>query len=481
MGGPASLVFRRRSLQSLSPTVGGDSVVPRASRSLAALLGAAPHETAIDPVALASWVTRAPPNRTTATPYVGIELDHVMIPPQRHLGGPPALHEAPAYVRRALVAAVDVALAGVRRVAVATGGGLDSSVLLGLATEWAKRTGGTAFAVGLDFEGPGDDRPHLAALERHLGCEVLRVRPEEAAPRISLLSEGVDAMPILAASVPMEIELYARARANGAERVLSGAGGDELFGGSPQSLAEIAWKGHPLRAAHAARRLTGFGEPSSPAWSWVARPFLGRLMPARVRAWRARRQPAYELPAWFGPVARSFLEESRRHDDDRAARLSRDAAQSLAAIRSDPHRVVLAWGRHQEEQAAGIDSWDPYLDLDLAAAVIRLPPDYLLFGDTWRGLLRAAAGDLLPHSLRVRMDKARFEPALQRFMAAAGGLESLRPLASGRALAALGLVEPKAFAAAFDAFAAAPDEGRSWVALWSALSIEAFLRGRGSS
>ncbi len=66
-------------------------------------------------------------------------------------------------------------------------------------------------------------------------------------------------------------------------------------------------------------------------------------------------------------------------------------------------------------------------------------------------------------------------------MAAAGGLESLRPFASGRALASLGLVEPRAFAAAFEAFVAAPDDGLSWVTLWSALSIEAFLRARDSS
>jgi hypothetical protein len=182
----------------------------------------------------------------------------------------------------------------------------------------------------------------------------------------------------------------------------------------------------------------------------------------------------------MGPVARSFLDEASRLDALRAARPSRTASQRYFASRDDAHRVVLAWVRHQEEQASGVDCWDPYLDLDLAAAVTSLPPDYLLFGDRWRGLLRAATRDLLPDSLCARMDKASFEPALRRFMDAAGGLESLRPLASGRALASLGLVEPAAFAAAFERFVATPDDGISWVALWSALSIEAFLRARPS-
>jgi asparagine synthase (glutamine-hydrolysing) len=413
-----------------------------------------------------------------ATPYAGIELDHLTMPPRVRSFSVPRHADAPAFLRRALVEAIDVALRGVRRVAVATGGGLDSSVLLGLAWDWARRTGGSAFAVSLDFEAIGDDRPHLAALERHLGCEVIRVKPEEAAPRIALLTSGIDGVPVPFSTMPMEVELRARALAHGAERVLSGAGGDELFGGSPQALAELAWRGHPLRAVRAARCLEGFGEPTHPAWSWVGRPFLGRMIPGPVREWRARRQPPYESPAWLGPVARAFLEEARQRDDERAGAPRRTAPQRFEANRSDPHRVVLAWARHQEAHASGVDCWDPYLDLDLAAAVTSLPPDYLLFGNTWRGLLRAAAGELLPDSLRERMDKACFEPALQRFMVAAGGLESLRPLASARALASLGLVEPKAFAAAFDAFVAAPEDGLAWVTLWSALSIEAFLRGR---
>lgn len=471
MGGPASLLFHR------TDRAGDVAGQREESSSLESLVD---RGAAVDPRRLAAWVLGGPPNGAAETPYVGIDVEHVASPSasrHRRLASP-SLADAPAFLRRALVDAVDVALAGVRRVAVATGGGLDSAVLLGLATEWARRTGGSAFAVSLDFGGPGDDRPHLAALERHLGCEVIRVRPEEAAPRMALLGTGADAAPIPFASMPMEVELCARARAHGADRVLSGAGGDELFGGSPHALADLALRGHPLRAVRAAGRLTGFGRPRSPAWSWVARPLLGRFLPTPVRAWRARRGDRNAAPSWAGPVARSFADEACRLSIAARQRPPRTGRERLAATRGDPHRRFLAWGRHQEEQASRVDCWDPYLDLDLAAAVTSLRQDYLLFGDRWRGLLRAAVRDLLPDSLRERTDKARFEPALQRFTEAAGGLRALLPLASARALASLGLVEPEPFGAAFERFASAPDDGLAWVALWPVLAAEAFLRGR---
>jgi asparagine synthetase B (glutamine-hydrolysing) len=387
------------------------------------------------------------------------------------------LSDAPAALRRALEDAVDAALVGVRRVAVMTGGGIDSSVLLALATRWAKRTGGSAFAISLDFEGPGDDRPHLRALEQHLDCEVVRVKPEEAADRIALLTSGADQAPIWHPMMPIEVELLARARAHGAERVLCGGGADELFGGSPQALAEVAWRGHPVRAIRAASRLSGFGQPRVRAWTWVLRPLLGRALPTKVRGWRDRRDARFAPPAWAGPVLRSFFDEQRRVAGVHVRRPPRTEAERFAAIRDDPSRIVLAWVRHQEAHAARVDLWWPYLDLELARAVAALHPDYLLFGDRWRGLLRASIRDLVPDSLRERTDKASFEPAMRRFVDAAGGLESLRPLASMRELASLGVVDPAAFAVAFDRFVAAPHEGEHWVTEWPALAVEAFLRG----
>jgi asparagine synthetase B (glutamine-hydrolysing) len=435
-------------------------------------------QTPIDAAGLASWVVGWPPNQAHGTPYRGVSAELVTAPLRGRREAQPTLAEAPAFLRRALDAAVDAALVGVRRIAVMTGGGLDSSVLLGLTMRWAERTGGSAFAVSLDFEGPGDDRPHLLAMERHLKCDVLRVTPEDCAGHIAMLAKGADGVPAYSPTMALEVEMLVRASANGAERVLSGAGGDELFGGEPRALAQLASNGAPVRALLAARRLTGFDRPRMPMWSWVVRPLLARMLPTELRVWRARRTSPYPSPPWAGPVIRAFFEEKRARVGELIRRLPRTAEERFATIRNDPRRRVLAWGRQLEEQLSGLDGWDPYLDLDLAAAVATLPPDYLLINDRWRGLLREAARDLLPATVRGRMDKASMEPALHRFIDAAGGLESLRPLASVRELAALGLVEPRAFGVAFDRFVAAPEDGENWIGVWSALAVEAFLRGR---
>lgn len=460
MGGPASLVYRRES---------------QSSTSLAELLD---PPAPVDALALSAWVVGAPPLTIQRTPYVGVDVEYRPRLPRRSPARARSRADAPAVLRGALEAAVDAALVGVRRVAVMTGGGIDSSTLLGLASGWAKRTGGSAFAISLDFEGPGDDRPHLRALEKHLGCEVVRMSPEEAAPRMGLLADGVDGAPLWHPMMPIEIEMLSRARAHGAERVLCGAGADELFGGSPHALAELALRGHPLQAMRAARRLSDFGRPRSRVWTWVLRPLLGRMLPTRLRGLRDRRAARFEPPSWAGPVLRSYFDEQRRDASTRVRTPPRTELARFAAIRDDPYRVVLAWARHQEEHGAGVDLWWPYLDLELAASVAALPPDYLLYGDRWRGLLRESIRGLVPDSLRERPDKAAFEPALRRFVDAVGGFEALKPLASVRRLAELGIVDPVAFAAAFDEFSAAPDAGEPWVVVWPALAVEAFLEGQ---
>jgi asparagine synthetase B (glutamine-hydrolysing) len=389
--------------------------------------------------------------------------------------------DAAQVLRRELEAAVDRALMSVRRVGVLAGGGVDSAGLLALAVGWARRTGGSAFAIALDFESSGDDRPHLDALEAALGCEVVRVSPEEASPRISLM-HGVDAAPFPWPVAPMEVELMARARALGAERVLMGVGGDELFDGDPRSLSTLVSRGSVATALRSARTLRGFDRPRFPFASWAVRPLVARCMPRALRLRRARRIPV-RLPTWAGPELTAYL---RRAHDSRveaaAESFARDPGSPMSSSAAEKrYRQYLAWCRHGQEVASGVERVDPFLDPTLMARVERLPAAWLLHGGTRRGLFREAMRDLVPSSVRLREDKASFEPAMVRFMASAGGLSSLRDLASATALHAHGLVDRRAFAATFDGFVAAPEQREAWAALWPALAVEAFLRDHAQS
>ena len=413
---------------------------------------------AFDVAALAAAAFAMPPNEPTHTPYRAVTRRRREDVPLSLIldRAPRSAEDAVGWLRDLLERAIDRALAGVKRVGVLAGGGLDSSALLALTCGWAKRSGGTAFAVALDYEADGDDRPHLRALEKHLACEVVRVSPEQAAPRIALI-EGVDAAPFPWPTGPLEVEMLAVARACGAERCLSGAGGDELFNGDPRSLAAYVRKGQLGRALVAARRLEGFDQPRSRVLSWLVRPVVATWQPASLRAWRARARPA-AARAWAGPAAHAFLR-------------ARDGIDQVAA-----HRDYVAWLRHQEIVASGCDLREPFFDADVIRAIGELPPSWLLHGHARRGLFREAMRGLLPESLRTRMDKARFEPALARFFDAAGGAARLRDLAKLPRLVALGIVAPSHSASAFEAFAGDPRLVDPWLALWPALAVEAFLR-----
>lgn len=431
----------------------------------------------LDARALAARMLLLPPFRRGETPYLSVTAHREPTPVPELDEAPPASPEdAIVRVRDALRLAVTRALTGVRRAAVLTGGGLDSSVLLALAVAHARETGGTAFGVALDFESSGDDRPHLRAVEQRLGCEIIRVRPEECTQRWPLVLRGVDATPLTWPGGAMEIELLSRARAHGAELALTGAGADELFDGEPRALAELV-RGRRLRAAvDSARKLRGFDAPRSRLLTWLARPMLAGLLPVSLRAWRARRG-GRRIPSWVTPRVRAWVDEQRDAQLREALVRPHGARARREAQLSRPHLDHLAWLRHQEEVGSGLGRVDPYLDTELVAAISCIPEPMLLHGDVRRGLFREATRELLPDSLRARLDKASFEPAFARFVAAADGFERLRPLASVPRLAALGLVDAARFREAFEAFvvSAADETGAGWTDVWPALCVEAFL------
>lgn len=450
-----------------------EDVPPRVSGRLADLV--ASRSWALDVRALASRTVAEVPEHPCDTPYVGIRCmlhgDERAAAVTRPCSD---ANEAARVLRETLRAAVDRMLGSARRVAVLAGGGVDSGGLLALTVDWAKRTGGSAFAVALDFEAAGDDRPHMRALEAHLRCEVIRVNPRDSGHRLALLA-GVDAAPLCWPTAAMEIEMMTRARENGAERVLTGGGGDQLLNGNPRALATLVGYRSLREALSTARSLRGFEQPRSPAVSWVVRPLLATVFPRSVRVARAR-LARIVVPAWAGPLLRAFIETQR----DRRAESAEAATSAVApsGVTDARERIALAWLRHANEVAAGIRRVDPYLDAEVIATVGSFPPSWLLHGGVRRGLFREAMRGWLPETTRLRDDKACFEPALEAMLAARKG-KALDALTTGDHLAARGIVDRARFATAARSFLARPSaDPTSWSTLWPALAVEAFLRAR---
>lgn len=434
----------------------------------------------LEPHALAAWAFAVPPVPADATLYRGIvcsmEAASSAAPVGRQSVSEEDAHEL---VLDEIRAAVDRALASVRRVAVLAGGGVDSALLLALVSDWARRTGGTSFAVALDFAGSGDDRPHMAALQGHLGCEVLRVQPRDASAGLLALLRGVDAVPLTWPSGPMEIEAMARARLHGAECVLTGVGGDQLFDGTPAALGALARDGRVRDAVTRARALRGFARPSSPVVSWVIRPLVAPWAPRSVRKWRARRQVRDRIPAWAGEGLAQALSAHARAaaanlDDDDVSRA--EEAEEVGMSRREQLR--LAWVRHGFGIAAGIARRDPYLDHPLWKSVSRLPRPWLLADGIRKGLLRRAMRGLVPESVRSRADKADFDGAFASMIDAPKVRAALLDLTTGGELERYGIVQKQRFAAVAREFVRSPRDPFAWTTIWPALTVEAFLRAR---
>jgi asparagine synthase (glutamine-hydrolysing) len=367
-----------------------------------------------------------------------------------------------------LDAAVARAIEGHARVAVLVSGGLDSSCVLAAAVARARGASAREVdALTLDFASAGDDRPHMRALAAELGLVPLRVAPASCAPRVRP-SLVLDAMPYTWPTGGWEIALLDATRARGAGLVLSGMGGDDVLDGDPEELADDAARGHVVRAIRAAARLQEPWE-SSPArrvYDYVLRPLARRAAPTAFRsawrAWRSRRA----LPAWAGPRLRAAVSASD------APRMSGPTGR-FARMSFNPGLLAMADMRAQLEAGASIRRVDPFLDPPIAELVARVSPELVFHGGRTRGLLRHAAAGRVPDGVRLRNDKAAFEPAFAEMLAAAGGLAALGDITEMRALADLGIVEPAPFRAALERFATNDDD--LWLSIWPALACEAFV------
>ena len=391
-------------------------------------------------------------------------------PPERQLLDGATLDELAEELHVRIRRSVERALRGTARVVVAAGGGLDSSVILASVARVGARSRPRYDVVAMDFEGPGDDRPHMRALQEYLGIDVIRSAPENGGAfwRQALVIDGA---PCPYANVGWWIHAMRAARERGAERMLTGEGGDEIFGGDFSVFAQDARRGAIVRAVLASARFRApwKASPRRRVEQLVARPLLRGVAP---ESWLRRRAVAARLAGlpWAGPVVRRWIEEN-------AGLLGDYFAESIP----ERHERTGLWAHVAEvsaqlEIAGGIERVDPFLDPDVTEFAARVPAHAHFCDDNYRGLLRRAARGLLPESVRLRADKADVEPAMLRGIQAAGGFAAFEDLANARCSADLGLVEPRAFAAAFDRLREDPRNGVLWMRVWAGLSVEAFLR-----
>jgi asparagine synthase (glutamine-hydrolysing) len=344
--------------------------------------------------------------------------------------------ESPEEVRDLLRAAVRRRLMSDVPLGVLLSGGVDSSAVLGLMRE-AGADGVASFTIGFD-DPIYDERPLARIAARAFGSDHHET--------VVSTDDFVTALPRLAwyrdepIAEPSEIPLLRLADLAGShvKVVLSGDGGDELFGGYPKYRAERLLRLGSWPAAAALRTAGVVAQ---------RRPSHRRL--GRAVASVAIRDPLLRWASWFRTFSPEELEPLLAQGlraEAAPARLRGPLEDVLAPYaRLDAGRRMLVGDLltylpdnmllrgDKVLMAASLEGRMPLLDAALVERIVGMPPSARAGLRTAKSVLRRAVADLVPTEI-LRGSKRGFPVPVARFLLgqAGGALTSL--LVSERAL-----------------------------------------------
>jgi asparagine synthase (glutamine-hydrolysing) len=392
------------------------------------LLAALPRRPQPDRTAIALWLAPGG-SRESPVPYEGVRRlpsGHLVelgrgrwmqrrywspryVPP---LTGTP--EELAPVIRHQLGLATRRAMGGAQRVGVFLSGGLDSSSVAAVAHQELRREGRLhAYAATFPEFETVDESRFIDSVVRSLGLGITRVDVNGGSAWGGAL-EFLDAwsLPEVSSNGFFQRPLARRAAEEGAEVVLSGEGGDELFGAPLFLLADRVARGRFLSAW---RLVQQFPHIADVPWrSYSVRMLLEHglqpLAPAAIRRALTLREERARLPPYLRPevvataLAHTDPQPWRWLDGPRWWRAKADVfARRHSAIGATDQMVRAA-------RMGGIVERHPLLaDLDLVEFVLRLPPEHEFDPYRTRPDLRRAVAGLLADDVRMRREKATFD------------------------------------------------------------------------
>ena len=220
-------------------------------------------------------------------------------------------------LRDQIASAVERASTPFDDVALSVSGGVDSSSLLAIILDLARKSSRPrVHALNVTFAGLGDSRPHFRSLCVRLGVVPSQIQPSECASSL-FDSLVVDGTPVRWVNACCELRLTQMSRELGASVLLSGGGGDAVFEGDIRVIADRARQGHLISALHTAATLKGLGSSTARGRirALVLSPLLRMLMGPRLRRELRSHRHARAF-TWAGPRLRSWIDEVRPLDGE---------------------------------------------------------------------------------------------------------------------------------------------------------------------
>jgi asparagine synthase (glutamine-hydrolysing) len=346
-------------------------------------------------------------------------------------------------------------------------GGLDSTTVVAVASRELPDL--STFAVGYE-DGDQSDVVHARIASRALGTrhqeEVLRMDGLERA--LARCAEIYDE-PLYDPRGLAMLDL-ARMTRRTVKVVLSGDGGDEVFGG-------YGWHETLLRYQSRRERWKFLEGAFGSLWSGVVAPLAERPFASRLAGSARLLAPGFAdryfaVRGFFsGPEQRRVL--GRAPED--VARLFRqfdrpDLPIVHRLLWLDLHTYLPDNGLalvDRSTMAVGLEARVPLLDRSLVEYAFSLPPDRLLRPGSTKIAFREAVDPWVPEAIRAR-PKAGFSPPFKRWVGGARREPALRILERG-SLASDGVIDAAAFRALVEGGAQ-----RRRNKLWLLLGLEAW-------
>lgn len=295
-----------------------------------------------------------------------------------------------------LLEAADLQLRSDVPVGIFLSGGVDSSAVAAFAARVNGARAVNTFTI--DFLGKGgEDAAYAEQVAQYIGAahECIAIGVDEQLAALEELVGIIDEPMSDSAIVPTYI-LSREARERGIKVLLSGAGGDEVFGGYsrhfPGRLGSAAWIAHH---------------------PWTRPPF--RLAMALPRPHWSRRfaNPARNFAVMVSGANLEFLHQALRGPTAHAelmARIDRDfaaaeAREELARMRLDldnylPNNVLALTDK--ATMAASVEGRVPLLDHQVVEFAYSLPSEINLLNGCDKGLFKRVLGDYLPEPVLSR-------------------------------------------------------------------------------